>query len=69
VDSWGPKDHRLLESCAYPNYAQVRENGRADEEMDDLLENWSRLEVRGDAGNGGNAAEKSQANTVTRDDA
>jgi hypothetical protein len=48
IDSWGPEDHRLFESCAYPTYAQVRERGRAYEEMGDLLQRWSGLEIRGE---------------------
>ncbi|KAL9625627.1 MAG: hypothetical protein Q9160_000340, partial [Pyrenula sp. 1 TL-2023] len=45
VDSWGPEDHRLFESCIYPNYAQMSVNGRDFEGMGDLLEQWSRLEA------------------------
>jgi len=45
VEQWGPNDHRLFESCIYPNYAAIAKDGRELADMGDLLQKWSRFNI------------------------
>ena len=46
VDNWSPQDHRLFESCVYPNYAAIKEDGRNFADMGELLHKYSLLELQ-----------------------
>lgn len=45
IERWGPDDHRLFESCIYPNYAAIGENGRELADMGELLQQWSKISI------------------------
>lgn len=47
VDKWGPEDHRLFESCTYPNYATSSNDGRDVDAIGDLLARYAQLDLDG----------------------
>ena len=44
VERWGPEDHRLFASCAYPNYA-LSDNSRYPVGIGELLESYAQLDL------------------------
>ncbi|KAK5074309.1 hypothetical protein LTS08_005263 [Lithohypha guttulata] len=44
VEKWGPEDHRLFASCAYPNYA-ASDNSRYPVGIGEVLESYAQLDL------------------------
>lgn len=45
VEKWGPEDHQLFASCAYPSYT-LSDNSRYPVGIGELLESYEQLDLR-----------------------